>query len=69
MIKMEMRFNGKKITSGDALTRELTRAIEQRAEAALRRAAGPGVRLRKTAGGFVAEGREESIAALRKRLK
>jgi len=69
MIKMEMKFNGKKIGSGDALAHELTRAVEQQAEAELRRAAGSGVRLKKTAGGFVAEGSEEAITALRKRLK
>ncbi len=69
MFKMEMRFNGKKITSGSQLQRELTQAVEKHAETTLKRAAGPGVRLKKVAGGFVAEGDPGDIERLRRRLR
>lgn len=69
MFKMEMRFNGQKITSGSQLTRELTKAVEQHVEKELRHSAGPGVRLRKVTGGFVAEGDATAIEQLRHRLK
>ena len=38
MLKMEMRFNGRKITSSSQLDRELMRSIERRVEDSLRRA-------------------------------
>lgn len=69
MFKMEMRFNGKKITSGNQLQRELTKAVEKHTETALKKAAGPGVRLKKVAGGFVAEGGADNIERLRRRLR
>ena len=69
MFKMEMRFNGKKITSGTQLQRELTKVVERHTEVALRRAAGPGVRLEKVEGGFVAEGDADDIERLRRRLR
>lgn len=69
MFKMEMRFNGKKITSGSQLQRELTKAVEKHVETTVKRAAGPGVRLKKVAGGFVAEGDADDIERLRRRLR
>ena len=69
MFKMEMRFNGKRITSGSQLQRELTRAVEKHAESTVRRAAGPGVRVKKVAGGFIAEGDPDDIDRLRRRLR
>lgn len=69
MFKMEMRFNGKKITSGSQLQRELTKAVEKHAETSLKRAAGPGVRVKKVAAGFVAEGDADDIERLRRRLR
>ena len=69
MFKMEMTFNGKKITSGGQLQRELTMAFENHVEAELKRKAGPGVRLKKVANGFVAEGSPEAIERLRTRLR
>lgn len=69
MFKMEMRLNGKKITSGSQLQRELTKAVEKHAETSLKRAAGPGVRVKKVTGGFVAEGDAADIERLRRRLR
>ena len=69
MIKMEMRLNGPKITSGSQFTRELTRAAEQHVEAELRRSKAPGIRLRKVADGFAAEGDAAATEQLRHRLK
>ena len=69
MFKMEMRLNGKKITSGSQLRRELTKAVEKHAETSLKRAAGPGIRVKKVAGGFVAEGDADDIELLRRCLR
>ena len=38
MLKMEMRFNGRKITSASHLEREFKRSIERRVEDSLKRA-------------------------------
>lgn len=69
MFKMEMRLNGKKITSNSQLQRELTKAVEKHAETSLKRAAGLGVRVKKVAGGFVVEGDADDIERLRRRLR
>lgn len=69
MFRMEMRFNGKKITSDSQLQRELTKAVEKHAETSLKRAADPGVRVKKVPGGFVAEGDADDIERLRRRLR
>lgn len=68
-MKLEMKINGRKVTSASQINRELTKAVEKHAEAALKQAAGPGVRLKKVAGGFVAEGDADDIKRLRRRLR
>lgn len=64
-MKLEMKINGRKVTSSSQIKRELTKAVEKHAETTLKRAAGPGVRLKKVAGGFVAEGDADDIERLR----
>ena len=41
MAGIEMRFNGRKITSASQLQRELTRSMEKQLEDNLKKAAGP----------------------------
>ena len=69
MAKMEMRFNGRTITSAFQLEREIKRSTERHVEDRLKRAAGPGVRMKnKVRGGYVFEGTPEQIQRMRQRL-
>ena len=69
MFKMEMRFNGRKITSASQLERELKRSIERRVEDSLKRAAGPGMRMKKkTRDGYIFAGTPEQIERMKERL-
>ena len=64
MIKMEMRFNGRKITSTSQLEREIKRSMERHVEDRLKRAAGPGVRMeKKTRNGYVFKARRSRSSA------
>lgn len=69
MARIEMRFNGRKITSAAQLRRDLTRSIEKHVEDSLKKAAGPGVRMNKTSGGYTFEGTPEQIERFKKRLR
>lgn len=66
---IEMRFNGRKITSTAQLQRELTRSMEKHIEDSLKKAAGPGVRMEKTRNGYTFEGSPEQIELMTKRLR
>ena len=68
MIKMGMTFNGKKITSSDQLKREFQKAAREALDKEVRRAAGPGVRVSKTAKGYKLEGSEDKVKRTLKRL-
>ncbi|MDO8984391.1 hypothetical protein [Cypionkella sp.] len=69
MAGIEMRFNGRKITSASQLQRELTRSMEKQLEDNLKKAAGPGVRMKKTRDGYTFEGTPEQIERMKKRLR
>ena len=69
MACIEMRFNGRKVTSAAQLQRELTRSMEKHVEDSLKKAAGPGVRMKKTRDGYAFEGSPEQIARMKKRLR
>ena len=69
MAGIEMRFNGRKITSGAQLQRELKRSMEKQVEDSLKKAAGPGVRMKKTRDGYTFEGSPEQIERMTKRLR
>lgn len=69
MAGIEMRFNGRKITSASQLQRELTRSMEKHVEDSLKKAAGPGVRMKKTREGYSFEGSPEQIERMKKRLR
>ncbi|QDL90989.1 hypothetical protein FDP22_03795 [Paroceanicella profunda] len=69
MARIEMRFNGRKITSGAQLRRELTRSMEKHVEDSLKKAAGPGVRMKKTREGYTFEGSPDQIERMKKRLR
>lgn len=69
MVKMEMRLNGRKITSTSQLKREVRRNLEKHVEDSLKKAAGPGVRHKKTRDGYVFEGTPEQIQRMRQRLR
>lgn len=69
MAGIEMRFNGRKITSASQLQRELTRTMERQVENNLKKAAGPGVRMKKTRDGYTFEGTPEQIERMKKRLR
>ena len=69
MLKMEMRLNGRKITSAAQFERELGRSIEKHARDRLKKAAGPGVRLKKTREGHVLEGAPDRIERTKQKLR
>lgn len=69
MAGIEMRFNGRKITSASQLQRELTRSMEKQVEDSLKKAAGPGVRMKKTRDGYTFDGSPEQIERMKKRLR
>ncbi len=56
MAGIGMRFNGRKITSAAQLQRELERSMEKHVEDSLKKAAGPGVQMKKTRDGYTFEG-------------
>lgn len=68
-MKIEMKINGRAVTSTSQIQRELKKAAEGAVESGLRRAAGPGVRIKKTSEGYVAEGTQARIDHLVRRLK
>ncbi len=67
---MEIRFNGLKITSASQFERELKRAVEKHVGDgdSLKRAAGPGMRMKKTPEGYSFEGTPTQIERMRRRL-
>lgn len=69
MARIEMRLNGRKITSTSQLQRELKRSMEKQVEDGLRKAAGPSVRMKKTREGYTFEGTPEQIERMKKRLR
>jgi hypothetical protein len=69
MARIEMRFNGRKITSAAQLQRELTRSMEKHVEDSLKQAAGPGVRMQKTREAYTFKGSPEQIERMKKRLR
>lgn len=69
MAGIEMRLNGRKITSSGQLERELKRSMEKQVEDGLKKAAGPSVRMKKTRDGYSFEGTPEQIDRMRKRLR
>lgn len=68
MFKMDLRFNGRKITSGAELEREMKKAVDKHVEDRLRKAAGSGVHMKKTREGYIFEGSPEQIERMRRRL-
>ncbi len=68
MIKFKMKYNGRTVTSSSQLEREVSKSLNNHVEKAIRSAAGPGVSLRKTSSGYVAEGTAEQIERMHKRL-
>ena len=69
MIRMEMRLNGRLITSPGQLERELSRSVGSHVEKTLNEAAGPGVRLQKTRSGYLVQGTREQIERFRRRFR
>ena len=69
MARIEIRLNGRKITSAAQRQRELTRSVEKHVEDSLKKAAGPGVRMKKTREGYSFEGSPEQIERMKKRLR
>ncbi|MBK1625501.1 hypothetical protein [Afifella marina] len=69
MARIEMRFNGRTITSASQLQRELTRSVEKHVEDNLKKAAGPGMRMKRTREGYTFEGSPEQIKRMKNRLR
>lgn len=69
MIRMEMRLNGRPITSAGQLEREVSRWVRSHVEKTLKEAAGPGARLQKTRSGYLVQGTREQIERFRRRLR
>lgn len=68
-MKFEMKINGRKVTSASQIERELTKAAEHAVEESIRKAAGPGVRIKKTREGYIAEGSPDQIDRLTRHLR
>lgn len=68
-MKIEMKINGRRVTSASQIERELKKAADKAVESGLRRAAGPGVTIRKTSQGYAAEGTQNRIDNMVRRLK
>ncbi len=68
-MKFEMKINGRKVTSASQIERELTKAAEHAVEESIRKAAGPGVRIKKTREGYIAEGSPDQIDRLTRRIR
>jgi hypothetical protein len=68
-MKFEMKINGRKVTSASQIERELTKAAEHAVEESIRKAAGPGVRIKKTREGYIAEGSPDQIDRLTRSLR
>lgn len=68
-MKIEMKINGRRVTSSSQIQRELKKAAEGAVESGLRQAAGPGVRIKKPSAGYIAEGTRARIDNLVSRLK
>lgn len=69
MYGIEMRFNGRKFTSASQLQRDLTRSMEKQVEDNLKKATGPGVRMKKTRDGYTFEGSPDQIKRMTRRLR
>lgn len=69
MVRVEMRLNGRRITSASQLQRELTRSMEKHVEDGLRKAAGSGMRIRKTRDGHMLTGTSKQIERMKRRLR
>lgn len=63
-MKFEMKINGRKVTSGSQIERELTKVAECAVEDGIRKAAWPSVRIKKTREGYIAEGSPYQIDRL-----
>lgn len=68
-MKFELKINSRKVTSASQIERELTKAAERAVEDGIRKAAGPGVRIKKTREGYIAEGSPDQIDRLTRRLR
>ena len=76
MFKLEMRIDGRKITSNAQLRNEMKRMqkdmevrVEKGFEDSLKKAAGPGVQVTKTRDGYRLQGAPEQIKRATKRLQ
>lgn len=68
-MKFEMKISGRKVTSASQIERELTKPAEHAVEESIRRAAGPGVRIKKAREGYIAEGSPVQIDRMTRRLR
>lgn len=76
MFKLEMRIDGRKITSNAQLQNEMKRMqkdievrMEKGFEDSLKKAAGPGVQVTKTREGYRLQGKPEQVRREKKRLQ
>jgi hypothetical protein len=65
---MKLTFNGKAMTSPGQFSRELEKTIRATVDQHVKSAAPPGVKLRKTREGYIAEGDADDIQKMVKRL-
>lgn len=66
---MKMTVNGKHITSAGQLSRELEKSLRQAVDRQIKAAAPPGVTVRKTSRGYIAEGTPDAIERMVKRFE
>lgn len=69
MARIDMKFNGKRITSSHQLEHEMKKSMEKTVLDGIRKAAGPSVKVEKTRGGFIAKGTSGQIERMKRRLR
>ena len=69
MVGINMKINGKRVTSSQQLEREMNKSIEKSIAQGIRKAAGHGVKIKKTRNGIVAEGTPEQLNRMKPRLR
>lgn len=65
---MKLTFNGKSMTSLGQLSGELEKSVAGAVDRHVKSAAPPGVRVRKTPSGYIAEGDADDIQRMVRRL-
>ena len=68
-MKIEAKFNGKRITNSSQLEREMLKSMDREVGESLRKVAGGSVRIKRDHDGFTVEGTPEQIERIQRHFK